>query len=106
MATIVNESTFQKEVLESDIPVLVDFFATWCGPCKMLAPVIDELAASYAGKVKVCKVDIDQSMNLAAKYQVQAVPTLAFFKNGQLAEVSVGALPKAALTAKMEQYAK
>ncbi len=106
MATIVNESTFQKEVLESDIPVLVDFFATWCGPCKMLAPVIDELAASYAGKVKVCKVDIDQSMNLAAKYQVQAVPTLAFFKNGQLAEVSVGALPKAALTAKMDQYAK
>ena len=105
MATMLSESTFQQEVLESDIPVLVDFFAEWCGPCKMLAPVIEELASAYAGRVKVCKCDIDKCMSLAAKYQVQAVPTLAFFKNGQLAEVSVGALPKQALVAKMDQYA-
>ena len=105
MAMIINEDTFQKEVLESDIPVLVDFFAEWCGPCKMLAPVLEELSAEYAGKVKVCKCDIDKSMALAARFQVQAVPTLAFFKGGQLAEIAAGALPKAALAAKMNGYA-
>lgn len=105
MAAIISEDTFQKEVLESDIPVLVDFFAEWCGPCKMLAPVLEELSVEYEGRIKVCKCDVDRSMGLAARFQVQAVPTLAFFKGGKLAEISAGALPKAALTEKLNQYA-
>lgn len=105
MAIVLSDNTFQHEVLESDIPVLVDFFAEWCGPCKMLAPVVEELAGVYEGKVKVCKCDVDKCPGLAAQFHVQAVPTLAFFKNGALAEISAGALPKAALDEKMRQYA-
>lgn len=90
-------ANFEKEVLESDIPVLVDFWAGWCGPCKMLAPTIAELAKEYEGKVKVGKVNIDEFSSLAIKYGVASIPTVILFKNGQAADKSVGFVPKAAI---------
>ncbi|MGN0297854.1 MAG: thioredoxin [Lachnospiraceae bacterium] len=93
MAAIVNDSNFNAEVLESDIPVLVDFFATWCGPCRMLAPVVAKLAEEMAGKVKVVKVDIDESPEVTEKYEIMAVPTLMIFKNGQLVNQMTGVQP-------------
>lgn len=85
---------FQTKVLEAKTPVLVDFFATWCGPCRMVAPVIDEIATEKAGHVAVYKVDIDQSPDLAFKYQVSSVPTLIVFENGQIKNERLGAQPK------------
>ena len=85
---------FQTKVLEAKTPVLVDFFATWCGPCRMVAPVIDEIATEKAGQVAVYKVDIDQSPDLALKYQVSSVPTLIVFENGQIKNERLGAQPK------------
>ena len=90
---------FQTKVLKATGPVLVDFFATWCGPCRMVAPVIDEIAAEKAGEVSVYKVDIDQSPDLAFKYQVSSVPTLIVFEDGQVAKQTVGAQPKQNLLA-------
>ena len=87
---ILNDENFDKEVLESDLPVLVDFFATWCGPCHMLGPIIEELATELAGKVKVVKVDVDQASQTAEKYQIMSVPTLILFKNGQIAKQMAG----------------
>ena len=85
------EGNFSEEVLKSTTPVLVDFWAEWCGPCKMIAPVLDELATEYAGRVKVAKVDVDQQQPIAVKYNIQSMPTLLFFKNGQPAGQLVGA---------------
>ena len=90
-------ANFEKEVLESDIPVLVDFWAGWCGPCKMLAPTIEELAKEYEGKVKVGKVNIDDFAPLAIKYGVASIPTVVLFKDGQAVDKSVGFVPKAAI---------
>lgn len=90
-------SNFESEVLQSDIPVLVDFWADWCGPCKMLAPTIEKLAKEYEGKVKVGKVNIDEYADLAIKYGVVSIPTVALFKNGQVVDKSVGFVPKAAI---------
>ncbi|RME94295.1 MAG: thioredoxin [Verrucomicrobia bacterium] len=89
-----DESNFQTEVLQSDVPVLVDFWATWCGPCRMIAPLIDELAAEYKGRIKVGKVDVDQNGQLAQQYRITGVPTLMIFKNGQVVEAMVGVKPK------------
>ena len=86
---------FEQEVIDSDIPVLVDFWAEWCGPCKMIAPFIDELAEEYSGKAKVCKINIDEQMSLAEKFMVMTIPTVLVFKNGEVAEKSVGAKAKA-----------
>lgn len=94
MSEIVTSSDFQSKVLDAQGPVLVDFFATWCGPCKMLAPTIDEVAGETAGKAAVYKLDIDQSPDIAQRYGVMSVPTLMVFENGQVKKQAVGVQPK------------
>ena len=89
----VKSDMFQKEVLESNIPVLVDFSAVWCGPCQMMGPVLDQLSAEYAGKAKIVKVDIDESADLAMKYQVMSVPNMIFFKDGKPVDAVICAVP-------------
>ena len=89
----INKDNFHKEVLNSDKPVLLDFFASWCGPCRMVAPILDEIAAERED-IKVCKVDIDEQPELASRYRVMSVPTLMVMKNGQIMEQSIGAKPK------------
>lgn len=99
MATVkVDNGNFQAEVLESDIPVVVDFWAEWCGPCKMIAPSLDEISTEMAGKVKIAKLNIDENPDLAAQFGVRSIPTLAMFKDGAVADVKVGASPKNALS--------
>lgn len=90
----VTDASFEQEVLKSDIPVLVDFWAAWCGPCRMVAPVVEELAADYAGKVKVAKLNVDENRNTAAKYGIMSIPTLLVFKNGEVKNRLVGFRPK------------
>ena len=94
MSEVVTSSDFQSKVLDAKGPVLVDFFATWCGPCKMLAPTVDEIAVEQDGKAGVYKLDIDQSPDIAQRYGVMSVPTLSVFENGQVKNQAVGAQPK------------
>lgn len=94
MTEQINAADWQAKVLDEKEPVLVDFFATWCGPCKMMAPVIDEVAAEKAGEVKVYKIDIDDNMEIAQKYGVMSIPTFIVFKNGEPAAKTLGAQPK------------
>ena len=96
---ILNEDNFEKEVLKSEIPVLVDFWATWCGPCKMLAPTIAKIAEENSGVIKVCKLDVDEEPEIAAKYGISSIPTLKVFVNGEVINSSVGVQPKAAIEA-------
>lgn len=96
---IITEQNFEEEVLNSEVPVLVDFWATWCGPCRMLAPVIEQIAKEQEGKVKVGKINVDEEMNLAAAFGVQSIPTVMVFKNGKVTNMAVGVRPKAQLEA-------
>lgn len=91
------DASFDADVLNSDLPVLVDFWAEWCGPCKMIAPILDELAVSHGDKLKICKVNIDENPQAPTKFGVRGIPTMLLFKNGQLQATKVGALPKQAL---------
>ncbi|QDF73962.1 MULTISPECIES: thioredoxin TrxA [Shewanella] len=92
-----SDDSFENDVLKSDLPVLVDFWAEWCGPCKMIAPILDDVADEYAGKVTIAKLNVDQNNASPAKYGVRGIPTLLIFKNGELADTKVGALSKTQL---------
>lgn len=104
MALQFTDANFKTEVLESDMPVLVDFYADWCGPCKMIAPVIAELANEYQGVFKIGKLNVDQEQQTAEQYRVMSIPTLIFFKNGKPVDTVVGAVPKKSLQEKIEAY--
>jgi thioredoxin 1 len=99
----VTDSTFEREVLQSTLPVLVDYWAEWCGPCKMIAPAIDASAESYSGRLNVAKVNIDESPALPSRYGIRGIPTLMIFKNGQVAATKVGALSKSQLAAFIDE---
>ena len=101
-AMTITDATFQSEVVESSLPVLIDFWATWCGPCKMVAPIVDELAGEYEGKLKVGKVDVDSEQKIATDFGIRSIPTLLIFKDGKVAETVVGAVPKKQLQEKLE----
>ena len=102
MALELTDSNFEELVLKSDKPVLVDFWAEWCGPCRMVGPVVQELAAEYEGKAVVGKLNVDNNAQVSMKYGIRSIPTILFFKNGQVVDRSVGAVPKAQLTQKLE----
>ncbi|MDP4651021.1 MAG: thioredoxin TrxA [Haliea sp.] len=93
----VSDASFDADVLSADLPVLVDFWAEWCGPCKMIAPVLDEIASEYAGKLKVCKVDVDANPDIPPKFGIRGIPTLILFKGGSAEATKVGALSKSQL---------
>lgn len=103
-AANINESSFQEEVLDAGTPVLVDFWAPWCGYCQRLSPIIDELAADLDGKAKIVKVNVDENRSLAQKYGVMSLPTMILFKNGDQVEKMMGFMPKTNITAKIEPH--
>ena len=96
------DDNFSTEVLEADVPVLVDFWATWCGPCRMIAPIVEELSDEYAGKAKVCKLDVDAAQKTAAEFGIRSIPTMLIFKGGKVADQLIGAVPKQQITEKLE----
>ena len=100
----VTDASFQSDVLESDVPVLVDFWAPWCGPCRMVAPVVDEISEQYEGKIKVVKLNTDENPNIASQYGIRSIPTLMIFKGGQRVDMVVGAVPKTTLANTLEKY--
>jgi len=98
------DANFEEEVLKSDIPVLIDFWAVWCGPCKMIAPIIDEIANEYEGKVKIGKLDVDNNQEVSIKYGIRSIPTLLIFKDGKIVDTILGAVPKSHITEKLKAY--
>jgi len=100
----VTDANFKQEVLDSKVPVLLDFWAEWCGPCKMIAPVVEQLATEYQGKLKVGKVDVDSNQQTSMQFGIRSIPTLLIFKNGKVVDQIVGAVPKAALTDKVSKH--
>ena len=100
----VTDATFEADVLQSAQPILVDYWAEWCGPCKMIAPILDEVAGTYGGKLQIAKMNVDENRDIPAKFGIRGIPTLMLFKGGQLAATKVGALSKAQLTAFIDQH--
>ncbi|MDP3453657.1 MAG: thioredoxin [Bacteroidales bacterium] len=103
MAIAVNDSNFNEIVIKSDKPVVIDFWATWCGPCRMISPIIDELAAEYEGKAVIAKCDVDSSEEVPVKYGIRNIPTILFFKNGELKDKIVGSTTKSAIVSKINE---
>ncbi|HOD66720.1 MAG TPA: thioredoxin [candidate division Zixibacteria bacterium] len=99
----VTDDSFEQEVIQADKPVIVDFWATWCGPCKMIAPILEEVAREYADRVKVAKIDVDSNTEVARKFGIMSIPSLIFFKNGEELDRVVGAIPKSQLTQRLEK---
>ncbi len=104
MALEVTDATFDKVVLQSEKPVMVDFWAAWCGPCRMVAPIMDQLTSEYEGKATIAKIDVDANQEFAAKYGVRNIPTVLLFKNGEVVEKQVGVAPKATYAQKIEAH--
>jgi len=102
-ALTVTDASFEQEVLKSNTPVMVDFWAEWCGPCKMIAPILDEIAQEFDGRIKVAKLDVDSNNKTAGRYNIMSIPSLLFFKDGQLVDQIVGAMPKSQLTTRLEK---
>ena len=102
----VSDASFEADVLQSSNPVLVDYWAEWCGPCKMIAPILDEVATGYQGKLQVAKMNVDENREVPAKFGIRGIPTLMLFKDGQLAATKVGAMSKSQLTAFLDQQLK
>ncbi len=101
-AVAVSADNFEQEVLKSEVPVLLDFWAVWCNPCKMIAPHVDALASEYDGRAKVMKVNVDEEQEIATKYGIMSIPTLLFFKEGKVVDTLVGAVPKSSIASKLE----
>ncbi len=104
MAKQFTDGNFDQEVLKSDIPVLVDFWAEWCGPCRMVGPIVEEIARDMEGKVSVGKLNVDENPEIPSKYGIRSIPTLMIFKNGELVDKIVGAVPKASITGKLNPH--
>ena len=100
----ITDTNFEQEVIKSEIPVLIDFWAVWCGPCKAIAPIVEELASEYDGKLKVGKLDIDNNQEVSIKYGIRSIPTLLLFKDGKIVDQIVGAVPKAQILAKLSGH--
>lgn len=101
---VVTDENFQEEVLESELPVLVDFWAPWCGPCRMVAPVVEEIAEEYVGRLKVAKLNTDENTKTAFEYGIMSIPTLGIFRDGQMIDSIIGAVPKRILKAKLDDH--
>ena len=100
----ITDTNFETEVLKSTVPVLIDFWAAWCGPCRMVAPIVEQLATDYEGKLKVGKLDVDANIRTASRFNVRSIPSILFFKDGKLVDTVVGAVPKPVLERKLQQH--
>jgi thioredoxin 1 len=98
----ITDANFEQEVIKSELPVLIDFWAVWCGPCKMIAPLVEQLSGEYEGKVKIGKVDVDNNPNISMQYGIRSIPTLLVFNGGKVVDQIIGAVPKQAIAAKLD----